>query len=44
MALAGVNLVETEGRIFLYAQPQEGRPYVEVAMLRALMAEKGFAS
>ena len=44
MELAGVNLVETEGRIFLYAQPQEGRPYVEVAMLRALMAEKGFAS
>ena len=44
MALAGVSLVETEGHIFLQAQPLETRPPVDVAMLRALLAECGYDS
>ena len=37
MALAGVNLVETEGHIFLLAQPLDARAPVDVAMLRTLL-------
>ena len=44
MALAGVNLVETEGHIFLQAQPLDARTPVDVAMLRTLLAECGYDS
>ncbi|MBP6599852.1 MAG: DUF342 domain-containing protein [Giesbergeria sp.] len=43
MELAGVNLVETEGRIFLQVQPLDTRPPVDVPMLRALLETQGFA-
>lgn len=44
MELAGVNLVETEGRIFLQVQPLEKRPHVDVAILRALLDAQGFGA
>ena len=44
MELAGISLVETEGHIFLQAQPLEKRPHVDVAMLRALLDAQGFGA
>lgn len=44
MEIAGVNLVETDGHIFLQAQPQKNRPLVDAAMLQALLTEQGYAS
>lgn len=43
MEIAGINLVETDGRIFLQSQPQKTRPPVDMALLRALLAEQGYA-
>ena len=37
-----MTVVETEGHIFLHVQPQDKRPVVDAAMLRALLIEQGF--
>lgn len=44
MELAGVSLLETEGRIFLQVQPQENRPPVDAVMLHGLLTGQGYGN